>query len=424
MPSFQIPKQTDRSLLAAIQAIKAELPQPESHIVVRTAEGPAGVDVRLNDKPNALVEDVLSLESQIMPHLYLRGPNNHNGLVINRKAGPTDEVQVAHDGNWFSNIQEPERPAIGVRLIASARKHLDAVELDGTISGTADTEWGRYREAQAAIIHGLQETQRTILSEFTRKSLEMEAASKARTENREAELKKHYDTLQEQLNQKQLAESERVAAREKEIEDREKRFNTKEARYVARSEQQNQIAQIKGWLEDWSLTKKTQSKRRVVIAAYIMAAIFTGGLTIWFSRESMNVINTSAATLEWWQWFLLAFKSIFPLAAFITFIVAFIRWSSDWARQHADEEFRNRARILDIGRTAWLLEAVRDAQDNNKELPPELVKELSRNLFAYAPTGDAADLNPNTITDLLMQGLNTLRVKAPDGSEVEARRKG
>lgn len=94
---------------------------------------------------------------------------------------------------------------------------------------------------------------------------------------------------------------------------------------------------------------------------------------------------------------------------------------ADWAKQHADEEFRNRARILDIGRTAWLLEAVRDAPDNGKELPADLVKELSRNLFTYSAT-EVSDLHPQAVSDLLMQGLNSLRVKGPDGSEIEAKR--
>ena len=79
------------------------------------------------------------------------------------------------------------------------------------------------------------------------------------------------------------------------------------------------------------------------------------------------------------------------------------------------------ARILDIGRTSWLLEAVRDAQDNNKELPPDLVKELSRNLFAYSTT-DVSDLHPQAVSDILLQGLNSLRVKTADGSEIEAKR--
>ena len=91
-------------------------------------------------------------------------------------------------------------------------------------------------------------------------------------------------------------------------------------------------------------------------------------------------------------------------------------------RQHADEEFRNRARVLDIGRAAWLLEAVRDAQDNNKELPPDLVKELSRNLFTFSAGSDANELYPEAISEVLMQGLSSIRVKSHDGTEIEAKR--
>jgi hypothetical protein len=134
------------------------------------------------------------------------------------------------------------------------------------------------------------------------------------------------------------------------------------------------------------------------------------------------VAATDLSKVAWWQWVLLTLRPLLALAACITFIIYFIRWSSAWARQHADEEFRNRARVLDIGRTAWLLEAVRDAQDHNKELPPELLKELSRNLFAYAPSTSDSELRPHAVTDLIMQGLASLRVKTADGTEVEAKR--
>ena len=148
-------------------------------------------------------------------------------------------------------------------------------------------------------------------------------------------------------------------------------------------------------------------------------------LVIWFSYQTADILKVAATDLSrvaWWQWLLLSLKSLLPTAALITFIIYFIRWSSSWARQHADEEFKNRARILDVGRTAWLLEAVRDAQDNERELPAELLKELSRNLFAYSgPTNDS-DLHPQAVTDLIMQGLASLRVKTADGTEVEAKR--
>jgi hypothetical protein len=142
---------------------------------------------------------------------------------------------------------------------------------------------------------------------------------------------------------------------------------------------------------------------------------------VFFGLQNSEVLKSQDLShVAWWQWALIAMKSTIPVLACLTFIIYFIRWSSAWARQHAEEEFRNRARILDIGRTAWLLEAVRDAQDNDKELPPELVKELSRNLFAYAPLSDTAEIHPQAIGDLILQGLGSIRVKTADGSEFEA----
>ena len=151
----------------------------------------------------------------------------------------------------------------------------------------------------------------------------------------------------------------------------------------------------------------------------------SGIFAAWYSYENIQVLRVAEADLRsvaWWQWVLLSLRTILPLAACITFIIYFIRWSSEWARQHSDEEFRNRARVLDIGRSAWLLEAVKDAQDNQREIPPELLKELSHNLFAYAPPADVSNLHPQAITDLIMQGLASLRVKTADGTEVEAKR--
>jgi hypothetical protein len=114
-------------------------------------------------------------------------------------------------------------------------------------------------------------------------------------------------------------------------------------------------------------------------------------------------------------------KAFFPLAAFTTFMVYFIRWSSSWAKQHSEEEFRNRSRLIDIGRSGWLLEAVRDAHEKNAEIPNDLLRELSRNLFANTPSSES-EIQPSLISDVMLQGLTSLRVKTADGSEVEASR--
>jgi hypothetical protein len=428
MPIFRIPKQTDRSLLGALLKILDDIEslKAEHKLRVKSFDGPGATEFEVlsTDDGPELLQFILGQESEVMQTFWLRAPSNHNGLVINRKGAEiTDEVSVATDQHWYNElkISDEKKKRLAVQIISSARKHLRAIDTEAALSDVSNSNWDRYRTSQSAVLNSLQETQRSILSEFTRKSLEMEAAAKTRLEDREAELQVHYNTLKEQLEKERHSENERLANREKAIEEQEKSFNTKEARYVARRGQQQQIEQIQGWLNNWSLTKGTTSKRYAIIAIYAIGAAATGYVTWWFGNEGMRILHASAPQLAWWQWLLLSIKSIVPFAAFVAIIIAFIRWSTDWAKQHADEEFRNRARVLDIGRTAWLLEAVRDAQDNGKELPADLVKDLSRNLFTYAPT-DASELHPQAISDMLMQGLNSLRVKGPDGSEIEAKR--
>jgi hypothetical protein len=130
----------------------------------------------------------------------------------------------------------------------------------------------------------------------------------------------------------------------------------------------------------------------------------------------------AASKLAWWQWVGISLKVLLPFGAFTSLLVSFIRWASSWARQHAEEEFRNRTLLIDIGRSSWLLEAVRDAQERKSDIPPDLLRELSRNLFA-ATSGTEQDFHSSAISDVLLQGLSSLRVKTPDGTEVEATRK-
>ena len=124
--------------------------------------------------------------------------------------------------------------------------------------------------------------------------------------------------------------------------------------------------------------------------------------------------------MQLWQWCALLLKALFPLAAFTTLLVAYIRWCSGWARQHAEEEFRNRSRLFDIGRAGWLLEAVRDSKDTEWTLPPDLLRELSRNLFVTASSNPETNFEAGTAGEALLNGLATLRVRTPGGGEVEA----
>lgn len=233
------------------------------------------------------------------------------------------------------------------------------------------------------------------------------------------ELSKQRAALEKQAADRQAS----LGQREKAIADRESAFQTKEARYVARQEMKEQMKQLKDWLEHWKLTDATEKKRWLVAGAYLLAIVVTGFLTIYATVLNYQILSSpdGITKLLWQQWVGLGLKTLFPFAAFTTFVVYFIRWSAAWARQHADEEFRNRSRLIDIGRASWLLETVHDAQEHKTEIPTELLKELSRNMFAHNPGGDS-DSQPQAAAEVLLQGLSSLRVKSPDGTEVEAKR--
>ena len=424
---FRIPKQNDDSLLRALVAIRDGMAEiAELTIRVTPHANASHVDLPgTGDAPFAPIEYVLAEASELMPNLQLfdRQRGGHVALTINRQSTEITDLATVHWSDWGRTLPPPQQSPAYVKLMALARKHLRAPDVEANLSAGGSNAWDRYRDSQQVILNSLEETGKTLLVEFNRRSMEAEAKAKARYEQLEVELREKLKSQEDGLTTAHTQQMTALDGREAELKKRSESFNTKEARYVARQEQQKQLDQIQKWLEGWSLTKGTTSKRWPVAIGYVCSLVATGLLTLWFSSQNMEILKSKNLTdVAWWQWALLSIKSILPLVAFTTFLVYFIRWSSSWARQHSEEEFRNRARVLDIGRSMWLLEAVRDAQDNQKELPPDLVKELSRNLFTHSTSPESGDLHPQAISEMMMQGLSSIRVKSSDGSEVEATR--
>jgi hypothetical protein len=129
--------------------------------------------------------------------------NNHQFLQVQRRSDQVaDEVICAADRNALNQVPADRRSQAVVRLIASARKHLRAANVEASLRGGSDNEWTRYRDSQMTILSSLKETQRLILSEFTRKSLESDAAARTRLNEREVELKSRFKSSGDELARK------------------------------------------------------------------------------------------------------------------------------------------------------------------------------------------------------------------------------
>lgn len=426
--SFRIPRLTDREVAVALLDIAKDTAnivalQPLIN-VLNVGDQDLPQDLQ-SISPDSDLGFQLNLQTAISPRFYLRGPRNKQVFIVDRNFNdPLDTVRI-EDGwqDYLTEEQKVKLPRLQMLLLSRGRALLKAPELDASLSSDPSSAWSKYRSAQTSVLNSLQQTAEQIIVDVATKNADIDKLRSERFEKLESQLREELAAERERL---QRSHEERMAdleKREKDHLEKEAQFLTKEARYVSRQKQDEQIKQIQAWLENWGLTKGTTSKRLPITLAYIAALIITGGLTAYATSHNYELLKTTddLAKLQWWHWVALASKAFFPLAAFTTFMVYFIRWSSSWAKQHSEEEFRNRTRLIDIGRSGWLLEAVRDAHEKNAEIPTDLLRELSRNLFSNTSSSES-DIHPSSISDVMLQGLTSLRVKTADGSEVEASR--
>ena len=374
----------------------------------------------------------LALESEILDHVYidLAGSDNvwSETLKVSREYGRVTDICKLTRSTPLATLLTSNKSlgmAAWMTLQAASRKFLQASKTEASVSGVGDEDWARYRDAQLAVLNRLSETQESITAGFTRKMLEAEEQLRSTIESKRVELEAEYAKKKKELDDIHEIRTQQFEQKDALLTQREKDFETNHARYVSRKNLADQVSQLKADLERWGLTEKTTEKRKPVFAAAIVGAVVFALLAVWWGWISWSfLISAAAKDLAWWQWAMIAFRPAIPtlLAAGITLFI--IRWLSSWANAHAEEEFRMRARLADIGRASWLLEAVRDAAEKGSKLPEELLHDLSRNLFATAPNSILDDGGPHSPSELMMRGMNSVSVEVPGGKvDVRAEKK-
>lgn len=426
MPTnYRMPKFPDRTLADALARIRTVFNGEIDFRVFVTVPHQGEVDIS-DDNPKRLesLSFLFDANSETAPSFFLRTTAG-NALSVNRRTEEiTDVVQIPDDwANHFKNQLKEKFPPLYVRFIGAVLSELRISDTEAGLRGIQDSQWNRYRNAQLAVINSLEQSAQSLIIKTSERNAQLDQQRAERFEKLEANLREELQKTRAELQKEFESKREELAAQEKALADKLSGFETKESQYVTRQKQEQQIKQVQAWLEGWNLTKGTTSKRSPIMWAYFVGIVSSGWFAFYSIHHSYDILKSAddIAKLLWWQWLALTLKALFPLAMFTTFLIYFIRWASTWARQHAEEEFRNRSLLIDIGRSGWLIEAVRDAQERSAEFPTALLTELSRNLFSFSANPDG-DIHPQAISDLLTQGLSSIRVKSPDGSELEASR--
>lgn len=435
MPKFACPKLTDRQLVTALVEVASKF--GERFQIILGTGGLWGEEVKF--MPNAdwanlpLLKPLLDEESLLIrtaalydtkkngqpaPYALQFTRENPNS---NQPDLPTDLV-TAPDEQYRQHHGGVERDVL-VPLVAAVRRNFRVIEFESAFAGLADKEWGRYLESQRSVLTSLQTTTQRLLVDAAEAERKSEQEKQARYSELEKKLKDEVADERKKLLAEHEQRTQAHAEKEAHLAKRLEAFQTKEARYVARQKQEEQIKELNDWREKWSLTKETAKKRWPVALAYLGGAAVSLSYASFSAYSTFEILKSPQAvqTLALWQWLLLSLKTMVPFAFFASLLVYFIRWTSAWARQHAEEEFRNRARIVGVGRASWLLEAVRDAQEHKTEIPPVLLQELARNLFVFEGSQDG-DIHPKAADELFWQGMTSIKAKAGDG-ELELTRK-
>ena len=435
MPKYLCPKLTDRQLVTALVEVASKF--GDRFQIVLPTGGLLAEEVKFSPSTDwanmPVIKALLDEESVLIRTAYLqdrtRNGQSHSVAVhftrenpaSNSSDLPTDSVTAPYD-NYGHEQGSPSR-ALLVPLVAAVRRSFRIAELESSFVGLANREWDRYLESQRVVLSSLQTTTQRLLVDAAEAERKSEQEKQARYSDLEKQLKAEVAEERRKLLSEHEQRTQALAEKEADLAKRLEAFQTKEARYVARDLQKKQIEELNDWKKAWSLTKETSKKRRPAACAYLGGAAVSLVYAAYSAYSTFEILQSPEAvkTLAIWQWILLSFKTMIPFGFFASLLVYYIRWTSAWARQHAEEEFRNRARIVGVGRASWLLEAVRDAQEHKTEIPPVLMQELARNLFVFENSQDG-DIHPKAADELFWQGLTSIKAKAGDG-ELQLTRK-
>lgn len=428
--NYLLPRQSDTVLIGALREILKDPVFNGLNLRIRLAVPSAG-ESWVPDSDNWSGAEIprlgamLETETIVTSWIEVRDPHGRKPISIARTANQLYDTLTVN-AEWAVHSEETKKDqafkAHGA-IVGSSRKNLKASALEADHLASPDKAWSTYRDAQATILGSLESTAETILRRTGEQLVEADRSREARYGAMEQELRTKWEKKMAELDAAHEERAGKLQAREEEQQRRESAFQTKESLYVGREKQEKQIQELQTELKSWSLTQGTNEKRKAVQFAYIVGLIITAILSGAAVVHNYLVVSNAEdlQKMAMWQWAALLLKALFPLAGFTMLLVAYIRWSTSWARQHAEEEFLNRSRLFDIGRAGWLLEAVRDSKDTDWALPPELLSHLSRNLFAGAASNEGTS-EPTTVAEGMLKGLTSLRLKTPNG-EFEASKK-
>lgn len=357
-------------------------------------------DLRVDGKFKSLVESGLVLTHKVLCRFpSIKGFN----IEIVRQPG-TDTAKL--------NFPENADSEVLIKFLSACQIHLRSFERSPKIDellGEELSEFYRRREEALAKLEGLSQQ---IIEKNEKFREDLESKNSDRQQRAEEEKQKYFDKLDAEYQKKHLD----LETREEGLAEKAKELDDRASRHVRREIRRELKKSLAERAEEFTLTKSTSGKRKVIHAIFLVLIVFSAsivGVSYW-------QLTASAGELPTWLYIKLAAGT----ASFIGAAVFYIRWNDRWFRQHADEEFLLKRLELDIDRASWVVEmALEWKEEEGKELPDKLLDRLTENLFVR-PTDAASATHPaEDLSAALMSTAAGITINIPGVGEVALDRK-
>ena len=307
---------------------------------------------------------------------------------------------------WFE--KDPDDPVDVSRALTAVQKQFVPLNRSAAIERALGPEMAEFYRLREGGLSRLEALTRKLVKETHDYRLQLDA-----------EMAEHRRALDESFANKGRALEESYEGRKAELKAREdelnklrKELDDRSARHARREQSRALQKKISDRSENFTLTPATQKKRQPVHVIFIALLGFSAMLVI---ASLVNPV-TAAEGPQFW----LGLGRL-PLGAlgFALTAVFYIRWTDQWFRQHANQEFRLHHLALDVDRAGYATEMLMEWQeDKGGEMPAVLVDRLTAGLFTDHAAAPRVRHPSEDATAALLKAASSVRIEVPGLGEV------
>ena len=405
--TFHSPTSSDSAILKAFENVATALKQDSNgclvHVVVMDGFSPAQGGIPLSDiqryefvqfaeAQNSASWSVVLIEFDPLPLTIRVGRERERGddrIEVKFTRTPPDPIDISRA---LSAIQEQFVPFNRAEAIERAL-------------GSELAEFYRLREEGLSRLENL--TQKLITETHSyRMQLDAEIAQ------HKQELTESHEARDQALDAKFQERNAELDSREQELNRLRQDLDDRSARHARREQSRALQKKISDRSENFTLTRATGRKRLPVHIIFTILLSLSGGLI--GSSLATPVTATEGAAL----WLGLGRLPLGALGFALTALF-YIRWTDQWFRQHANQEFKLQQLALDVDRAGYVTEMLMEWQEEKGgEMPTILVDRLTAGLFTEHSAVARVRHPSEDATAALLRAASSVQVEVPSIGKV------